>query len=153
MEGLSKAELQSFSAWYARTRALPQELQTLLSEIQHLEQRLAELELERIDVEAALATRLQRRDVLLGKKRPTPTACPTIQGQVLFVAETSTGQQVAINRGSNEGVEIGTTFEIYREATYKGRIEVIEVHTDSCIGRVLLAPHPMQRGDQATTRL
>ena len=69
------------------------------------------------------------------------------------VESASSGQLVAINRGSNQGVEVGTVFEIYREAKYKGRIEVIRVQGDICVGKVLLGTWPMSKGDQATTKL
>ena len=125
------------------------EIESLRSEIRNLERRLAQLEIERLDLESAVASRRQKIDALLGKRH----AAPSIRGQVLFLSETASGPLAVINRGSDEGVKVGTTFEIYREATYKGRVEVTDVQGDTCFGKILLAPWPMNRGDQATTKL
>ena len=127
------------------------EIAAMEREIDRLERRLAQLEQEKLDVELALASKRLELDQLRGWS--TVVTEPPIQGLVLEVSGAPDSRLVAINRGSAHGVEVGTTFEIYREANYKGRVEVIRVQAHMCIGKVVARAQPMTQGDRATTRL
>jgi len=58
-----------------------------------------------------------------------------------------------VDRGREQGVKVGTTFEVYSGSTYKGRVEVTDVKPSTCVGKVILESHSMSPGDSATTDL
>jgi chromosome segregation ATPase len=62
---------------------------------------------------------------------------------------------VALNVGSNAGVERGYTFDIYSGSTYKGRVRVETVHPDMCSALITLAKEgtKINAGDSAATVL
>lgn len=78
----------------------------------------------------------------------------TIQG---VVVNTLGGDQslIAISIGSNQGVVVGTLFEVFRDSTYKGRVKIVTVSEDLCIGTIELQAEgtKIEQGDKATTRL
>ena len=127
------------------------EIPAMEREIDRLERRLAQLEQEKLDVEQALGSKRLELDQLRGWS--TVASEPPIQGLVLTVSGAPDSRLVVINRGSDHGVEVGTIFEIYREATYKGRVEVIRVQGHMCIGKVVFQAQPMTQWDRAATRL
>jgi hypothetical protein len=80
-------------------------------------------------------------------------AAPQIDGVVQNVNHEL--NLVVLSVGGDDGVRRGTTFEIYDENSYKGRVVVDDVYPDNCAARIL---PEYQRGqisvmDKATTRL
>lgn len=81
---------------------------------------------------------------------------PSIEGMVAQV-DNDYGF-VIIDKGSNDNVEMGFTFDIYRPGAnggYLGQVKVDDVHADYCTATIVtLAPdRAIQRSDLATTRL
>jgi hypothetical protein len=62
---------------------------------------------------------------------------------------------VSIDAGSRDGVQRGTVFDIYRGATYKGQVRVVEVSEGACSAVVttLVDGTQIMTGDNATTTL
>lgn len=80
---------------------------------------------------------------------------PKIDGAVIGVSMSVAPGLVAINKGSNDGVKRGFTFEVFDGKTYKGQARVEFVHADKC-SAIITRPVPgtsIQQGDGASTRL
>lgn len=62
---------------------------------------------------------------------------------------------VSILAGSSDGVQRGTVFDIYRGATYKGQVRVVEVTESACSAVVMTRVEgtTITAGDSATTAL
>ncbi|MEY2746640.1 MAG: hypothetical protein RL112_1682 [Planctomycetota bacterium] len=78
-----------------------------------------------------------------------------IKGAVLEISTIVEPGLVAINKGSNDGVKRGYTFEIYDGKVYKGQARVEFVHDTMC-SAILTRTVPGQsirQGDGAATRL
>lgn len=79
---------------------------------------------------------------------------PDIDGAVISVKSDPAPGLVAINRGSNDGVLRGTTFEIFSGRTYKGQVRVEFVHPEWCSAVIVRsASGTMSQGDSAATNL
>jgi len=137
-------------------------------------------ELQRRDAEAALRevrgqvdvlhatntglqSKLKRQEVqiaiLIEETGLDPTlmaSIPKIDASVLDVREVIDDLKlVMLNRGSNDGVKRGFTFDIYRGQTYKGRAKVETVQADYCSALITTAVESktITAGDRASTRL
>lgn len=83
------------------------------------------------------------------------TAQPDIEAAVVTVKSEPTPGLVSLNKGSNQGVRRGMTFEVFNAGTYKGQVKVEFVHDDWC-SAVVMRPVPgqlMAQGDRAATNL
>ena len=76
---------------------------------------------------------------------------PALDGDVLAVAQDS----IQVSLGSDDGLQIGHTLEVYRSGQYVGRAIVRSVKPDSAIAVLVkeFARGIVQRGDKVTTRL
>ena len=87
--------------------------------------------------------------IVTGERSPA-----AIQG---IVVSATRGEQnlVAIKCGTTQGVDVGQIFEVYRDSTYKGRVRIVSVAGELCIGVIELQidETKMEAGDKATTRL
>ena len=78
---------------------------------------------------------------------------PLVAGRVIDINNSVSPGLVALNVGSDRGVERGMTFEIYSENSYKGRVRVSSVVSDKCSAVVVIDGEPIERGDYAATNL
>jgi hypothetical protein len=80
---------------------------------------------------------------------------PQIEGKVLDVAMQLEPGLVSINKGTDDGVKQGFTFELYDGKTYKGQARVEYVHKSSCSALLVrsVAGQKIKQGDSASTRL
>ncbi len=76
---------------------------------------------------------------------------PTLDGDVLAVAAGS----IQVSLGSDDGLQVGHTLEVYRGGEYIGRAVVKTVTPDQAVAEILkaYARGVVQRGDKVTTRL
>jgi len=76
---------------------------------------------------------------------------PKIEGNVLAVAAGS----IQVSLGSDDGLQVGHTLEVYREGEYIGRAVVRAVKPDQAVAEIMkeYARGIVQRGDKVTTRL
>ena len=76
---------------------------------------------------------------------------PAIDGVVTAVAEDA----VEVTLGGDDGVQTGHFLEVWRDDEYLGRVQVISVKPDRCMGRVVpeFRRGIIQPGDRVATRL
>ena len=77
---------------------------------------------------------------------------PSIRGKVVAV---SGSNLVEVDLGSDDGLRIGHTLDIFRGNQYLGRVEILTTRTDKSVGRVLpdYKKGVIQEGDNVATRL
>ncbi len=82
-------------------------------------------------------------------------ALPQIEASVVKADYSLKPGLIALNKGSNAGVQAGFTFEVYSGGVYKGQVRVETVHADMCSALITFAKSgtTMTSGDSATTRL
>jgi len=75
-----------------------------------------------------------------------------LHGKVLAV---SAENLVEISIGSDDGLKIGNTLEVFRGSHYLGKIEVLRIDVDRAVGKILqdYKRGPIQKGDEVATRL
>lgn len=80
---------------------------------------------------------------------------PDIEGAVVSVKNDPVSGFVSINRGSNQGVTLGTTFQVFNGRTYKGEVRVEIVHPTWSSAVVVRSAEgsTMASGDSVVTRL
>ncbi len=80
---------------------------------------------------------------------------PSINGTIVTVSNETSPGWVAINRGSDQGVKRGFTFDVYKGGTYKGRVLVETVEADMCVARIDMTAtgSTIATGDNAATKL
>jgi hypothetical protein len=76
---------------------------------------------------------------------------PTLDGDVIAVAAGS----IQVSLGSDDGLQVGHTLEVYRGGEYIGRAVVKTVMPDQAVAEIVkaYARGVVQRGDKVTTRL
>ncbi|MFM7207943.1 MAG: hypothetical protein ACKO4T_14875 [Planctomycetaceae bacterium] len=76
---------------------------------------------------------------------------PTLDGDVVAVA----GGSIQVSLGSDDGLQVGHTLEVYRGGEYIGRALVKTVTPDHAVAEIVkaYARGVVQRGDKVTTRL
>lgn len=76
---------------------------------------------------------------------------PTLDGDVIAVAAGS----IQVSLGSDDGLQVGHTLEVYRAGEYIGRAVVKSVMPDHAVAEIVkaYARGVVQRGDKVTTRL
>ena len=102
-----------------------------------------------------LDTQLSSLVAATGISRSMITSMPMIEAHVISVATEPAPGMVALNKGRNDDVQPGFTFEIYSGSQYKGRVRVNYVHDNTASATVVtLAPgQKIRQGDNAATRL
>jgi len=75
-----------------------------------------------------------------------------LHGKVLAV---SAENLVEISIGSDDGLKIGNTLEVFRGSHYLGKIEVLRIDFDRAVGKILqdYKRGSIQKGDEVATRL
>jgi len=112
-----------------------------------------------IDDVQRLDTLLTTAEKVTGQTRSDwGDAAPPISGSVLAVADSEAGTLIQINRGSNDDVKPGYTFDVFnvRTGEYKGRAVVELVHASTSTARVTTAGTAgtsITQGDSAKTIL
>jgi myosin heavy subunit len=127
------------------------ELTKAKGSIADLEKSNTQLEKDKKSVETQLATIQSVTDVKLTDITPMPL----IEGRVLDASTTIEPGLVAINKGSDDKVKRGYTFEIYDGKTYKGQVRVEYVHPNMCSAVIVrtVKGEKIRQGDNAATRL
>jgi len=103
------------------------------------------------DLETQLATVVE----LTGVSFDQITAQPSIDATVVRAVHDISPGLVALNQGSEKGVKVGYTFEIYNGGQYKGQVRVENVRPNMCTALITTAVTGTQigQGDSAATRL
>ena len=80
---------------------------------------------------------------------------PQIEGSVLMVSHAIDPGLISINRGANDGVKRGFTFDIFDGGQFKGRVRVETVEPDMCSAVIIKTykSRNISQGDRAATRI
>jgi hypothetical protein len=75
-----------------------------------------------------------------------------LHGKVLAISATNL---VEVSIGSDDGLKVGNTLEVFRGSHYLGRIEVLRLDVDRAVGKILqdYKRGPIQKGDEFATHL
>ena len=86
---------------------------------------------------------------------PPDAVMPTVDGRVSDVQRTRGTQWIEITVGSDDGIKVGHTVEVYRGRRYLGRAEVIRTAPDRAVAKVLRRFQQGQivEGDSVATRI
>jgi len=106
---------------------------------------------------AQLATDVAKAKVLLAEvnrtiEDPINMQPPTVRGEIIAVDKDNHAE---ITLGTDDGLRLGNTLEIYRGDKYLGRMQVLEAEPHRAVGKVIkeLQQDAVRRGDQVATRL
>jgi len=106
----------------------------------------------RVQLASEIAT---QRKVLrahgLSKDTPVDGIPPKLHGRVLAV---NRDNLVEVSLGSDDGLRVGHTLEVYRNTKYLGRVEVLSTSTDRAAAKILTGfrKGAIQKGDDVATR-
>lgn len=123
----------------------------LNGEIAALKDQLAMASKANSSLETQLATLVD----VTGVSMDEITTTRLIEASVLQAVYDVQPGLVALNKGSNDGVERGYTFEVYNGGSYKGQVRVENVHEGMCTAIILRVEdgQTIGSGDKASTRL
>jgi hypothetical protein len=105
---------------------------------------------EQLEQQVANARDLLRQSGLTLDSLPKDRV-PPLDGDVIGVAENS----IQVSLGSDDGLQVGHTLEVYRSGQYVGRAIVRSVKSDRAIAELVreYSRGIVQRGDKVTTKL
>lgn len=83
---------------------------------------------------------------------PTEKIPPKVEGYITKVS-TANKNLVEISLGSDDGIRVDHQLDVFRGATYVGRLVVREVDTNAAVAEVVLLKSPIQKDDSVTTKL
>lgn len=87
----------------------------------------------------------------LDKAMPVDNIPPMVRGKVLAI---NRDDMVEISLGTDDGLRIGHTLEVFRGSKYLGRIELLHTTTDRAVGKIVpgFKKGIIQRDDDVATR-
>ena len=94
---------------------------------------------------------LSRRNVAWRELISSWATLPDIKGKVVKVDPES--NFILLNVGQKQGVMKNYDFSIFRDGVFVAKVSVFDVQNDLCAARVVVPKLPIQRGDNAWTRL
>lgn len=122
------------------------------------EKRIASLETDltsaREDLQVA-ETQLETIIAQTGVSAADLVAMPSIDGAVVSVDPSIDPGLVAINKGANDGVKRGFTFDVYSGSQYKGQVRVESVQPAFCMAVIVktVDGRTILQGDRASTNI
>ena len=140
-----KAQQDKVDAQVGKSAELSAELAQSQAQLTIAEERKAQLEKQVANARILLSQSGLNIDSL-PKDR-----VPTLDGDVIAVAAGS----IQVSLGSDDGLQVGHTLEVYRGGEYIGRAVVRTVMPDHAVAEIVkaYARGVVQRGDKVTTRL
>jgi hypothetical protein len=130
---------------FSRAVELTDQIHQAQGEVKRLEER-------RIQLAAQLAAAnlvLDRHG--LDKDMPVDGIPPMIRGKVLAI---NRDNMVEVSLGTDDGLRIGHTLEVFRGSKYLGRVEVLQTTTDRAVGKIVpgFKKGVIQKDDDVATR-
>jgi hypothetical protein len=112
-------------------------------------ERLKERRLQLAEQLAAAELVLKRHG--LDKDMPVDGIPPMVRGKVLAI---NRDDMVEISLGTDDGLRVGHTLEVFRGSKYLGRIELLHTTTDRAVGKIVpgFKKGIIQRDDDVATR-
>ncbi|HZZ72641.1 MAG TPA: hypothetical protein VFE24_10325 [Pirellulales bacterium] len=106
-----------------------------------------------------LVEQLATAKLLLGKvgmtlSTPLDLEPPKVDGVVLAIGGAQ-NNSLEISLGSDDGLRVGHTIDVYRNGKYLGRAQIVQIKSDRAVATVdsKILQGPIQKGDRVTTRL
>ncbi len=95
------------------------------------------------------------KDSGLDPAMPVDAVKPRVDGFVSATGRRSGEQLVEITIGSDDGLRVGHTVDVFRSGKYLGRVEITKVSPDRAVGKVdkKFQQGPIQENDRVATRL
>jgi myosin heavy subunit len=124
----------------------------LTDEMHQVQGELRRLGERRVQLAAEIATsRTVLRAHGLSKDTPVDGIPPQLHGRVLAI---NRDNLVEVSLGSDDGLRVGHTLEVYRNTKYLGRVEVLSTSTDRAAAKILTGfrKGAIQKGDDVATR-
>ena len=125
----------------------------LTDQIHQAQGELARLEERRVQLAAQVAAQGRVLGAHgLSKDTPVDDKPPQVRGKVLAI---NRDNMIEVSIGSDDGLRVGHTLEIFRGSKYLGRIEVLQAASDRAVGKVLpgFKKGAIQKDDDVATRL
>jgi len=135
----------------AAQRAAEENLASANKRVADLERDSESLRKQVADLDAQLGTLVAITGVPIDQIK----SMPLINGAVLQVVDSMQPGLVSINRGTDDGVQRGFTFEIYSGNKYKGQVRVESVQKNICTAIVVRTHNgaSISAGDSAATQI
>ncbi len=124
---------------------LTDQMHQVQGELRRLEERRVQLAEEIADSRTVL------RAHGLTKDTPVDGIPPQLHGRVLAV---NRDNLIEVSLGSDDGLRVGHTLEVYRDTKYLGRVEVLSTSSDRAAAKILtnFRKGAIQKGDDVATR-
>lgn len=106
-----------------------------------------EVEKEKADLESRIAALDQRLELLANRIVLPISESPSIEALVVDLQEDR--KRVVLYIGKQDGLRIGSIFDVFRGAQYKGTVQITDVQDTMCSGVILLEMNAIARGDSA----
>ncbi len=122
-----------------------------------IEERQQELAALRTDYKA-VRMNLKERETQLGMLLDGPVQLASVGGPPIPAIDAfvrTVGQDVELNVGAMQGVEVGFHFSIYRGNEFVGKVKVTRLQLLTCRAQIVFTKEGqhIERGDSAATRL
>lgn len=124
----------------------------LTDDVHQAQGELRRLEERRIQLASEIAQQgIVLRAHGLSKDTPVDAIPPQVHGKVLAV---NRDNLIELSLGSDDGLRVGHMLEVYRDAKYLGRVEVLNTTTDRAVAKILpgFRKAAIQKGDDVATR-
>ncbi|MFM8735094.1 MAG: hypothetical protein ACKOC8_07875 [Pirellulales bacterium] len=140
-----KNQQQKVDSQVDRSARLSASLAEVQARLEIAEERKAQLEKQ------VANARILLQQAGLSIDSPPKDRVPTLTGDVIAVGASS----IQVSLGSDDGLQVGHTLEVYRGADYIGRAVVKSVMPDQAVAELVkdFSRGIVQRGDKVTTRL
>jgi len=125
----------------------------LTDQIHQAQGELARLEERRVQLAAQVAAQGRVLGAHgLSKDTPVDDKPPHVRGKVLAI---NRDNMIEVSLGSDDGLRVGHTLEVFRGSKYLGRVEVLQAAPDRAVGKVLpgFKKGAIQKDDDVATRL
>jgi hypothetical protein len=134
---------------FKATLAATEELHQLKNEFESARKRAQELTKQNADMSYVM------RENNLDPATDPNGVVPTVDGEVIQIRRVPGDQLVEISLGSDDGLKVGNTVEVFRGSRYLGRLAVVQTSPDKSVARVdrRFQQGAIQEGDRVATRL
>lgn len=134
---------------FRQALAATESVNQLQGDVEVLGERNAEL----VQENARMTTVMRENDI--DPALPVDAVKPQVDGFVSAVRRRGSSLLVEVTIGSDDGLQVGHTVEVFRNAKYLGRIQILKTSPDRAVGRVdsKFQEGRIQEGDRVATRL
>jgi hypothetical protein len=144
-----RTEQQARDAAFAKTLEATEAVHQLTGQYENARERT-----EQLTKQVSGMTHVMREQGLDPATEPGAVV-PTVDGLVSQVRRTAGAQLVELTIGSDDGLKVGNTVEVFRGSKYLGRVEILRTSPDKSVGRVdrRFQQGRIEEGDRVATRL